>query len=40
MESSTFVADEKLINAAYESSVKELKLIKLLKGRVVQEIYL
>lgn len=35
MESSTFVADEKLINAAYESSVSENKGHKVLKGRVV-----
>ena len=34
MESSVFVADEKLINAAYESSVKESKSNKVFKGRV------
>ena len=34
MESSVFVADEKLINAAYESSIKEMKSNKVLKGRV------
>ncbi len=35
MESSTFVADERLINAAYESSKEEVKTHKVVKGRVV-----
>lgn len=35
METSIFVADERLINAAYESSVEENKGHKVLKGRVV-----
>ena len=34
MESSVFVADEKLINAAYESSIKEMKSNKVLKELV------
>lgn len=35
MESSTFVADEKLIDLAYNSSKEEVKNHKILKGRVV-----
>lgn len=35
MESSTFVADERLVKAAYESSVAETKTHKVVKGRVV-----
>ena len=35
MENSTFVADEKLIQAAYDSSVAEAKSNKVVKGRVV-----
>ncbi|RDY24902.1 5'-methylthioadenosine/adenosylhomocysteine nucleosidase [Romboutsia maritimum] len=35
MESSIFTADERLINAAYQSSVEEVKNHKVLKGRVV-----
>lgn len=35
METSTFIADERLINAAYESSKVEGKNNKVLKGRVV-----
>ena len=35
MESSVFIADEKLINSAYESSVIESKSNKVFKGRVV-----
>ncbi|MEF9990927.1 MAG: 5'-methylthioadenosine/adenosylhomocysteine nucleosidase [Romboutsia sp.] len=35
METSTFKADERLINAAYESSIEEVKTHKVLKGRVV-----
>lgn len=35
MKTSTFIADEKLIKAAYESSVEENKGHKVLKGRVV-----
>ena len=34
MESSVFVADEKLINAAYESSIEESKSNRVFKGRV------
>ena len=35
METSTFIADQKLIDAAYKSSIKELEGNKVLKGRVV-----
>lgn len=35
MESSVFVADEKLVNLAYESSKEQVKNHKILKGRVV-----
>ena len=35
MESSTFVADEKLVKAAFESSLEETKNYKIVKGRVV-----
>lgn len=35
MDNSIFVADEKLINAAYESSKEEIKTHKVLKGRVL-----
>lgn len=35
METSTFIADERLINAAYESSKEEVKNNKVVKGRVV-----
>lgn len=35
MENSTFVADERLINAAFESSKEETKTHKVVKGRVV-----
>jgi adenosylhomocysteine nucleosidase len=35
MESSTFVADEKLVKAAFESSLEETKSYKIVKGRVV-----
>lgn len=35
MENSTFVADERLVEAAYKSSVEETKTHKVVKGRVV-----
>ncbi|MDU2687041.1 5'-methylthioadenosine/adenosylhomocysteine nucleosidase [Paeniclostridium sordellii] len=35
MDNSIFVADEKLINAAYESSKEEIRTHKVLKGRVL-----
>ncbi len=35
MENSTFVADEKLVKAAFESSLEETKTHKIVKGRVV-----
>ena len=35
MENSTFIADQRLIDAAYESSIKESKENKVVKGRVV-----
>lgn len=35
METSTFIADERLINFAYNSSINEVKNHKVLKGRVV-----
>jgi adenosylhomocysteine nucleosidase len=35
MESSTFVADERLVKAAFESSLKETTTHKIVKGRVV-----
>ena len=38
MESSVFVADEKLINAAYESSIKEMKSNKVLKGGAIAHV--
>lgn len=35
MENSTFIANEKLVNAAYESSKDETKSYKVVKGRIV-----